>query len=193
MPLTTYTAGQVLTAASLNANLSFASTNGGLVLVKTQTIGTTVSSVTVSDAFSATYDNYKISISGGVGSAISTLRTTLGSSTTNYAGEMVFYTTTGSSTSAGTANGLSSASTSFFWSGGANTNGIVYNVEMQNPFLAKHTYAQGPWYDVAQAATFVGAHTDATSYSAFTITPSTGTLTGGTIRVYGYANSQDTK
>jgi hypothetical protein len=34
MPLTTYTAGQVLTAASLNANFSFASTNGGVVQVK---------------------------------------------------------------------------------------------------------------------------------------------------------------
>jgi hypothetical protein len=34
MPLTTYTAGEVLTAASLNANFSFASTNGGVVQVK---------------------------------------------------------------------------------------------------------------------------------------------------------------
>jgi hypothetical protein len=28
-----------------------------------------------------------------------------------------------------------------------------------------------------------------TSYTAFTFTPSSGTLTGGTIRVYGYRNS----
>ena len=53
MPLTTYTAGEVLTAASLNANFSFAAASG-LTLISTTTIGTTVSSVTVSNAFSAT-------------------------------------------------------------------------------------------------------------------------------------------
>ena len=42
MPLTTYTAGQVLTAASLNANLSFASTNAGPIAIfnETQASGT---------------------------------------------------------------------------------------------------------------------------------------------------------
>ena len=37
MPLTTYTAGEVLTAASLNANLSFAASVGGVVQVKSTT------------------------------------------------------------------------------------------------------------------------------------------------------------
>jgi hypothetical protein len=71
MPLTTYTAGEVLTAASLNDNFTFAAANppGGLTLISTTTIGTTVSSITVSGAFSATYDNYKIVVSGGTGSA----------------------------------------------------------------------------------------------------------------------------
>ena len=41
---------------------------GGLDLVKTQTIGSAVSTVTVSDVFSATYDNYLITINGGSGS-----------------------------------------------------------------------------------------------------------------------------
>ena len=39
MPLTTYTAGEVLTAASLNSNLTAA---GGLQFIKSQTIGTGV-------------------------------------------------------------------------------------------------------------------------------------------------------
>ena len=40
MPLTTYTAGEVLTAASLNANLSFAATNptAGVIQVKSTTV-----------------------------------------------------------------------------------------------------------------------------------------------------------
>ena len=38
MPLTTYTAGEVLTAASLNANFTFAAASGGVVqTVSTQT------------------------------------------------------------------------------------------------------------------------------------------------------------
>jgi hypothetical protein len=45
MPLTTYTAGEVLTAASLNANFSFAASSGGVVQVlstaKTDTFTTT--------------------------------------------------------------------------------------------------------------------------------------------------------
>ena len=37
MPLTTYTAGEVLTAASLNANFSFAASSGGVVQVQSTT------------------------------------------------------------------------------------------------------------------------------------------------------------
>jgi agmatine/peptidylarginine deiminase len=37
----------------------------GLRLIKTQTIGTSVSSVSITNAFSATYDSYKIIIEGG--------------------------------------------------------------------------------------------------------------------------------
>lgn len=164
-------------------------TASGLTLVKTQTIGTAVSSVQVTGAFSATYDNYKISISGGVGSATSTLATILGSSTTGYSGSMIYYTATGSSASPGTPSALSSATSSFSWSGSANTNSIIYNVDIQNPFLAKYSFLQGYWYDIAQSGFTFGAHSSAVSYSDFTITPSTGTLTGGTIRVYGYQNS----
>jgi hypothetical protein len=42
--------------------------SSGLTLVKSQVIGTTVSTVTVTNAFSATYNTYKIVINGGVGS-----------------------------------------------------------------------------------------------------------------------------
>lgn len=44
MPLTTYTAGEVLTAASLNANLVFAAANGKIIQVVQGTTSTTVSS-----------------------------------------------------------------------------------------------------------------------------------------------------
>ena len=43
MPLTTYTAGEVLTAASLNANFSFAATASAVVQVQSTTLNTTFS------------------------------------------------------------------------------------------------------------------------------------------------------
>ena len=56
----TFSSGAVLTAAQMNSV--------GMWLVKTQTVGTAVSSVTVTGAFSADYDNYLILMSGGTGS-----------------------------------------------------------------------------------------------------------------------------
>ncbi len=49
MTYPSFSAGDILTAADMNAV--------GLWLVKTQTVGTAVASVTVTDAFSSTYDN----------------------------------------------------------------------------------------------------------------------------------------
>ena len=59
MPLTTYTAGQVLTASSLNANLSFAASAGGLVCVKAETALSGTSTV-ANNVFTSDYSNYTI-------------------------------------------------------------------------------------------------------------------------------------
>ena len=71
--LPAFTTGQVFTAAAAN-NMA----NSGLTYVKQQTIGNGVASVTVSDAFSATYDNYKIVINGGATSAQTSISLQLG-------------------------------------------------------------------------------------------------------------------
>jgi len=183
MPITTYTAGEVLTAASLNANFAAA---GGLQLVKTQTIGTTVGSVTVTDAFSATYDNYKIVVSGGVASGVAGLRLTLGATTSDYysGGQDVSY---------GGGSGLLNQSNTAFWNFGAgNTNLLSGSAEINLPFLAKQTtyFSNHAFAGTTLNSSYSnGFLNNTTSYTAFTITASTGTLTGGTIRVYGYTNS----
>ena len=64
MALTTYTAGEVLTAASLNANFTFAAANppasaSGLVCVKAET-ALSSTSVTADNVFTSTYSNYLI-------------------------------------------------------------------------------------------------------------------------------------
>jgi len=76
MPVPVFTAGETLDASEMNAV--------GLWLVKTQTIGTGVSSVAVTSAFSTNYDTYRIVVSGGVATNTDVMRLTLGSTTTGY-------------------------------------------------------------------------------------------------------------
>jgi hypothetical protein len=156
----------------------------GLRLIKKQTIGPAVSSVTVTDAFSATYENYKIIVNGGAGSAGANMSFTLTGSTASYAYSLI-YLPYGGSLSA-----LSAASTSSFpYVGTASTNTIDMNCEVASPFLAKHTTIKAVETGSGSAGLFSGVHKVATSYTGFTFTPNTGTLTGGTVYVYGYGAS----
>jgi hypothetical protein len=162
-------------------------TQNALQLVKTQTIGTTVSSVTVTDAFSATYDNYLISISGGAGSTAENVGLQFGATATGYY-TSVFSVNYSSGTLTGARN---NNATSVTFAGYMNANGIMFNVSVTNPFLAKNTGYSGAYMAIDTAGgsgTYAGFLNNTTSYTAFTLTP-VGTLTGGTIRVYGFANS----
>ncbi len=62
MPLTTYTAGDVLTAASLNANFTFAANNpvGGASLVLAQSFTTAATVSMAAGTFTSTYQNYLV-------------------------------------------------------------------------------------------------------------------------------------
>jgi hypothetical protein len=175
-----YTSGQVVQAVPTGIN-------SALVLIKTQTIGTTVSSVAVTDAFSATYDNYKIIVSGGVGSVSpENLLMTLGSTTTGY------YWAQNARSFADADNSGASANTSSWRAGGSSSTTLTMNLDVFNPFLADQTWFSGTKiFPTTTGASFaVGGYlNDTTSYTAFTLTVGSGTLTGGTIRVYGYLNS----
>jgi hypothetical protein len=159
----------------------------GLRLVKKQTIGSGVSSVNVTSAFSATYENYKIIVNGGVGSATTAVAFKLGASTTTY-NEFLIYGNYSSATVGGAAQ---STSPHFGWAGGCSANGIYMNIDLQSPFLAKYTRmgTSQAYIGETETGTNSGLHKTATSYTDFTITPTTGTLTGGTIYVYGYGIS----
>jgi len=62
----------------------------GLDLVKTQTVGTAVSSVTVSDAFSSSYDSYKIIATGVAATGNGNVIFQLSGLTTAYYGNLVY-------------------------------------------------------------------------------------------------------
>ena len=176
-----FTAGQVLTAAQMNAV--------GLWLVKTQTIGTAVSSVTVTNAFSSDYDNYEIIISGGVASTGSVFRMTLGAINTGYYAYGVY----GTYAAGGPSNSNTNNGANWLDVGSGTTSSLNMKVTLIGPNLAKvtHFYSQYAVSTTPPNGYFQvsgGYNTSTTQHTDFTITPSAGTLTGGTIKVYGYRN-----
>ena len=162
------------------------SSASGLTLISATTIGTTVSSVTVSSAFSATYDAYKIVVSGGVASGNVQLQFLLGASTTTYYNSLI-YSTFATPTPQGLGNNNAS---SWDYVGYGTADYISFNADIVDPFAAKYTKLMNASYVAnLDAGSTSGVHKTATSYSSFIIRPASGTITGGTIRVYGYANS----
>jgi hypothetical protein len=150
--------------------------------IVTQTIGTAVTSVTVNNAFSAEFDTYKIVVSGGVGSGFANLRLQLGSSTGFYNDGAVLVTYSSGSTS----SLFSTGSTAFLHAGSINTSHINLDVQLINPFATAQTIISGNYMNGGQGGTYSGIHASATSHTSFVIYPATGTMTGGTINVYGY-------
>lgn len=174
----TFASGDVLTAAQMNSV--------GLWLVKSQAVGSGVSSVTVTDAFSADYDQYLLTLSGGTISSAAAIGLQLGASTTGYYGILIFTNTTAPSPTAAADN--NGASFTFVGGCEANQNAHV-SVNLFNPFQASYTKCRnGSYQNSNNYGMYNGEHRVATSYTGFTLTPGAGTLTGGTIRVYGYRN-----
>jgi len=177
MPVPDFSPGEVLTAAAMDSI--------GLWLVKTQAVGTGVASVTVTDAFSADYANYRIVVTGGAGSAIASMRLTLGATATGY------YYGGKARTYAGADLNIEGPNVAFWYAAETEPNGMSGSIELQNPQLVARTLfnttitsprAAGYWLAAG------GYLDNNTQYTALTFTFSGGTQTGGTIRVYGYRN-----
>jgi hypothetical protein len=176
MPVPVFAVGEVLTAANMN--------QVGLWLIKTQTIGNGVGSVTVNDAFSADYQNYKIVIAGGDSSAVTNLSFNFtGTATSTYRWAFSGVNFTGA-----TANLAATLNDSLFkYAGFCSTiDYVAANIDVLNPFAAAPSNIQAVVHGSTYGGTTVGLHSSAVSYTGFVITPESGTLTGGTIRVYGY-------
>ena len=159
--------------------------SSGLTLVSTTTIGSGVSSVTVSNAFSATYDNYLVLIGGGVASAAGLVGLKLGSATANYLGASVQTSMAGTVT--GSADNSAAAFLKAFSFGTLGSGGTL---TINAPFLAVQTFISATSFGGSDVSNlYIGKLADSNSHTSFTLTPASGTLTGGTIKVYGYANS----
>jgi hypothetical protein len=173
MPVPDFSPGEVLTASAMD--------QVGLWLVKTQTIGAGVSSVEVTSAFDSTYDNYLITVNGGAASTTAVLRMTLGATVTNYYYSLIFSAWNNIPLSEGATNSL-------LWTGVGlgRTSGLQMAVNLYNPNQAMGTSMVASRITTAEAGTVTGFLDNSTQYTSFTISPASGTLTGGIIRVYGY-------
>ena len=162
-------------------------TAGALVFISATTIGSAVSTVTVSNCFSATYENYIVIVNGGVASATTILQMQMGSTTTGYYFAQRGLTYGGASGDNWAANGSE-------WAVGlGSTNNLDAYLTVSNPNLAKNTTftAQASQaLTTGSAFASAGYLADTTAYTGLKLLCSGGaTLTGGTIRVYGISNS----
>jgi hypothetical protein len=176
MAIKTFSDGNSLPASDINTYL----TNSGLVYVKSQTVGTGVSTVTVSNAFSADCDNYKIIYAGGVGNTPQAIQMRLGASVTGYYAGLMYVTySTGLVTSSANNNAV-------LWTfiGESSNNMCCVEADIHSPFLAKFSTVFSS-YRGTVAGTVSGYHGVAASYTDFSLIVA-GNMTGGTITVYGY-------
>ena len=182
MAIKTFTAGSVLTASDTNTYLA----NSGLVYVTSATVGTGVSSVTVSNCFSSTFTSYRLVATGitatDEGSTSLQLTASGTPNTSGYYGALIF-------SGAGTLQNATDTNNLAFGFIAANGNvaGVSLDVDIHQPFVANKTWvANGAYMRYNYYGTYNGYNSAATSYDGFKLAPQSGTLTGGTITVYGY-------
>jgi hypothetical protein len=181
MAIKTFTTGELLTASDTNTYLA----NSGLVFIKQQTIGNAVTSVVVTDAFSATYDAYQFIVTGGTasGNGVATFR--LGTTATaNYYYAGAYY------TFAGVPAALNGSAVNQFSLSSYNVNHVGFDVFVNQPFLAKNTSYATQYIGTSTtdgSGNVQGFLNNTTSYTSFEFFTSGGqTFTGGTVTVYGY-------
>ena len=184
MAIKTFTAGSVLTASDTNTYLA----NSGLVYVTQVTVGSGVSSVNITSCFNSTYDNYRISfanMTASAGGGVLQMKLMVGTTpqTNGWYGN-VFY----------IANGAGGTFTNSTQSNFAyaevmcltNNYKNAGTVELQQPNLPTQSRHQYNSVDDYYFRFGNSQLSNTTQYDGVQFVPSSGTMTGGTITVYGY-------
>lgn len=192
MTYPSFNAGDILAASDMNAVGLWRITSGitatnGTVSDGVVTVGNAVSSVTLTGCFSSTYINYRIVYSNLDFSASDiTVFVRPGSVATgnvySSGGLFVLYTGLGSGYLASSANNEGIAV------GISSTDSASGAFDIYGPNTATWTRASGHWTGDTYTGTYGGVMKNTTSYTSLEIRPFSGTMTGGTIRVYGYRN-----
>jgi hypothetical protein len=179
MTYPTFSAGEVLTSSAMNAVSGW--------LVKTVTIGAGVTSVPVTSCFNADYENYRIVFSGGTGSVEQSAVIQLDNSSGSTYQVFGYYGSYGVATLIAYGPGASTSWTDAIRVG---PNGYSAIVDMFNPFTSgKQTQGFSSANTNTTAYNWAIRDSSTASNTGFTLSVTGGvTLTGGTIRVYGYRN-----
>jgi hypothetical protein len=183
-----YSVGDTYTQTQIGSLLDAKSpvSTTGLVLVTSATVGTAVTTVNIPNCFNSTYDTYRIVYSGGVGSATTDLLVKLDGITTGYYSSLIYkaFNSTG-------VNGANQSNIAYWiWFGSATTNGAHLLLDIQGPNLAKKKIATGYYLEPATTTGtgvvngWLDSTTQATGLTITTV--GAATMTGGTIKVYGY-------
>jgi len=172
--------------SAVTSSLDYKVAQQGLTFIKSQTIGSGVSSVTVSDAFDSRFDNYCVTMNSAVSSSAgASLRVKVGSVATGYYGAMedTQYTGTQSTSTSNNASDLTVGLISSVLGENAMTL-YVYNPNITGQRTAFTSLGHG--YN--RAFRGGGQVTNTSAQTSLTILPAFTTMSGGTIRVYGYNN-----
>ena len=178
MTYPSFSVGEVLTAADMNAV--------GLWLVKTQTVGTGITTtVDVTGAFSADFDDYLIRYSGTCTATGVCLGMRMGLvAQSGYYGQLIY----GSyaSLSGGFVNDNNLQQWTHCSGGtGGRTN---FWATVMSPYLSSDTTMTSTYHDGANSGHKTGWLNNDNSYTSFQLIVANGSISGGTIRVYGYRN-----
>jgi len=161
--------------------------SAGLVHISRTTIGSAVSSVAITNCFSADYDSYLMVIQGGVGSTNISLQAVIGGTASGYrwAGWYSEYLNSAITPQRG-------PGVAYFPVGKATTTGINGRAVINSPFLNEYTTyicENVMILTSGDSAYIAGYGPDNSSDTDITISTNTGTITGGTIDIYGYAKA----
>jgi hypothetical protein len=185
--------GAVVASVSPTGNI----TGGGLVHIATIAIGTGVSSIPVSNVFSAAFDEYMVFIQGFSSSSLDALQWQLRDAGGNVGGTQYHFTGI-EKINNDTFTSRRAASTSSLRVGttGSTNGGYYQTLRISSPFLSRYTVIHATsavadpdnygviWNEAA------GSHLVLSSYTGFNLFPGGATtFTGGTIKVYGLRNS----
>ena len=159
-------------------------TKTGLVFIKAQTVGTAVGSVTVTNAFNTNFKHYRIMYTGGSSSVQTDIYFRLGASLTGF-----YCTGIWQGWGAGAVNTTGLSNSNVWVVGVIDPAGNLVDMTVRNPFTTLRTTFSGTFSSAA--ATRIGGmmngmHNVTASYTDFTFYPAAGTITGGTIQVWGF-------
>ena len=186
-PASPYT-GQAIYDTTLAQTLVYNGTawvvqTGGLVRVGGGSLSG--SSTAFTSVFSATYEAYKIIVTGGNVSTSAYITLIFGATTTGYKSSQPGSVTTTGAYTTSLASGTSYAAVGF------TSGNFGSDITVVNPQLAKQTYTSSSlgFVDGNNGASHNGVLENSTQYTGFTLGCSSGTFTG-TVNIYGYALSQ---